>query len=70
MQNWTLKGDEARALPLDELALRVLISAQHSWNWRSGELKPKPDVDGVDAVTPVPVTARPVAPSTSASPAA
>lgn len=36
----------------------------------TGELKPKPDVDGVDAVTPVPVTARPVPPSTSASPAA
>lgn len=34
----------------------------------TGELKPKPDVDGVDAVTPVPVTARP-APSASASPA-
>ncbi|MFI2667580.1 hypothetical protein [Micromonospora carbonacea] len=35
----------------------------------TGELKPKPDVDGVDAVTPVPITARPV-PSVSASPAA
>jgi hypothetical protein len=36
----------------------------------TGELKPKPDVDGVDAVTPVPVTARPAAPSASPSPAA
>ncbi|MFG1892169.1 hypothetical protein ACGFIR_30420 [Micromonospora sp. NPDC049051] len=35
----------------------------------TGELKPKPDVDGVDAVTAVPVTAPPAAPSASASPA-
>ncbi len=34
----------------------------------TGELKPKPDVDGVDAVTPVPITVRPVS-SASASPA-
>lgn len=43
MQNWTLKGDEVRALPLDELALRVLISAQHSWNWRSWLLEVRQD---------------------------
>ncbi|WP_146228116.1 hypothetical protein [Micromonospora sp. S4605] len=38
----------------------------------TGELKPKPDVEGVDAVTPVPVTAPPGpsgSPSASASPA-
>ncbi len=35
MHGWTLTGDEVRALPLDELALRVLTSAQHSWNWRN-----------------------------------
>ncbi|MEV1333154.1 TIGR02391 family protein [Micromonospora costi] len=35
IQSWTLKGDEIRALPLDELALRVLASAQQSWNWRT-----------------------------------
>lgn len=34
----------------------------------TGELKPKPDVEGVDAVTGVPITARPV-PSASSSPA-
>jgi hypothetical protein len=33
----------------------------------TGELKPKPDVDGVGAVTAVPVTAPPAAPSASAS---
>lgn len=33
--NWTLTGDEVRALPLDELALRVLTSAPQSGNWRS-----------------------------------
>jgi len=35
----------------------------------TGELKPKPDVDGVDAVTPVPVTAPPSSPNASPSPA-
>lgn len=27
ISNWALTGDEVRALPLDELALRVLASA-------------------------------------------
>ena len=34
----------------------------------TGELKPKPDVEGIDAVTAVPVTARPVPSSPSPAP--
>ncbi|KXK59259.1 hypothetical protein AWW66_25245 [Micromonospora rosaria] len=35
----------------------------------TGELKPKPDVEGVDAVTAVPVTAPPASPAPSSPPA-
>ncbi|MEV4830627.1 TIGR02391 family protein [Micromonospora sp. NPDC049257] len=43
MQNWTLTADEVRALPLDELALRVLASAQDAWNWRNWLLEVRQD---------------------------
>ncbi|TQL58767.1 uncharacterized protein (TIGR02391 family) [Oryzihumus leptocrescens] len=37
VQDWTLTPDEIVALPLDELALRILadVKANNEWNWRN-----------------------------------
>ncbi len=37
MRAWELEADEIVALPLDELALRVLLDARdnNEWNWRN-----------------------------------
>jgi hypothetical protein len=37
VRDWTLSADEVTALPLDDLALRVLLDARDNdeWNWRT-----------------------------------
>lgn len=37
LTNWTLEADEVPALPIDDLALRVLKDADDNseWNWRN-----------------------------------
>jgi hypothetical protein len=37
MTPWTLESDDVVALPIDDLALRVLLDARNNneWNWRN-----------------------------------
>ncbi|MFF2133231.1 hypothetical protein ACFVW1_49470 [Streptomyces olivochromogenes] len=48
LTNWTLEADEVLALPIDDLALRVLMGAHDNseWNWRNWLLKAKNGYQG------------------------
>ncbi|MEU1036563.1 TIGR02391 family protein [Streptomyces mirabilis] len=48
LTNWTLEADEVLALPIDDLALRVLKDAHDTseWNWRNWLLKAKNGYQG------------------------
>ncbi|MEV0733979.1 hypothetical protein [Polymorphospora sp. NPDC050346] len=47
---------------------RAQVEEAYVKSCMTGELKPKPDVDGIDAVTAVPVTAPPASPTSTPSP--
>lgn len=53
--NWTLEADEVLALPLDDLALRVLKDARDNgeWNWKNWILAAKRGYQGRRDVLPV-----------------